>query len=65
MELALGVHNTPALSAAEELGVDTVEADRQDQDGVKGQLRDRYIRTFWEPVAEGAVGDDFLSDQNS
>ena len=55
MELILGVHNTPTLSAAQELGVDAVEADQQDQDDLRGQLRNRYVRTFWEPVVEGAV----------
>jgi hypothetical protein len=64
MESILGVHNTPALSAAQELGADAVEADRQDQDETKGQLRDRYVRSFWEPVAEGTVGGDFLSAPN-
>ena len=55
MESILGVHDTPTLSAAQELGVDAVEADRQDQDDLSGQLRDRYVRTFWEPVVEGVV----------
>jgi len=54
MESILGVHNTPTLSAAQDLGVDAVEADLQDQDDVRGQLRDRYVRSFWEPVPEGA-----------
>ena len=56
MESILGVRNSISVSAAQELGVDALEADLQDQDGLRGQLRDRYIRTFWEPVAEGAVG---------
>jgi hypothetical protein len=55
MESILGVHDTASLSAAEELGENTVEADRQDQDDLRSQLRDRYVRTFWEPVAEGLV----------
>ena len=55
MESTLGVHETPSLSTAQELGVDTVEADRQDQDDLRGKLRDRYVRTFWEPVVEGVV----------
>ncbi|KAF9643950.1 hypothetical protein BDM02DRAFT_3122702 [Thelephora ganbajun] len=53
MESLLGVHDTPSLSAAQELGVDAVEADLQDQDDLRGQLRDRYVRNFWEPVVEG------------
>lgn len=64
MELALGVHDTLSLSAAQELGVDAVEADRQDQD-LKGQLRDRYVRSFWEPVPEGDVSCDLSPDPNS
>jgi hypothetical protein len=36
MESILGVHDTPSLSAAQELGVDAVEADRQDQDDLRG-----------------------------
>jgi hypothetical protein len=55
MESVLGIRDTPANSAAQELGVDAVEADRQDQDDLKGKLRDRYIRSFWEPVPEGTV----------
>ena len=55
MESVLGVHTTPAPAAAQELSVDAVEADLQDQDDVKGQLRDRYVRSFWEPVPEGSV----------
>lgn len=55
MESILGVHDTAALTAGEELGENTVEADRQDQDDLRSQLRDRYVRTFWEPVAEGLV----------
>ena len=51
----MGVHETPSLSAAQELGVDAIEADFQDQDDLRGQLRDRYVRTFWEPVVEGVV----------
>lgn len=65
MELVLGVHNTPSLSAAQDLGVDTVEADRQDQDDLKGHLRDRYVRSFWEPVPEGAVSRGLFPDLNS
>ena len=57
MESTLGVHDTPSLSAAQELGVDAVEADQQDQDDLRGKLRDRYVRTFWEPVVEGVVSD--------
>lgn len=53
METVLGVRDSISLSAAEEMGVDALEADLQDQDNLRGQLRDRYIRTFWEPVAEG------------
>ncbi|KAF9785710.1 hypothetical protein BJ322DRAFT_1055930 [Thelephora terrestris] len=53
MESVLGVQNTLSLSAAQELGEAAVEADRQDQDDLRGQLRERYVRTFWEPVAEG------------
>ena len=61
MESILGVHDTSSLSAAQELGVEAVEADLQDQDDLRGQLRDRYVRTFWEPVVEGVVcGDLFL-----
>ena len=63
MELTLGVHDTPSLSAAQELGVDTVEADRQDQHDLRGILRDRYVRTFWEPVVEGVVSDGLFSPQ--
>ena len=55
MESILGVHETPSLSAAQELGIDAIEADFQDQDDLRGQLRDRYVRTFWEPVVEGVV----------
>lgn len=62
MESVLGVHNTPTLSAAQDLGVDAVEADLQDQDDVRGQLRDRYVRSFWEPVPEGAVSHTLLPD---
>ena len=51
----MGVHETPSLSAAQELGIDAIEADFQDQDDLRGQLRDRYVRTFWEPVVEGVV----------
>ena len=65
MESILGVHDTPALSAAQELGVETVEADLQDQDDLSGQLRDRYVRTFWEPVVEGVVSSDLFSDPNA
>jgi hypothetical protein len=65
MESILGVHDTPALSAAQELGVDAVEADQQDQDDLKGQLRDRYVRSFWEPVPEGAVSCGLFPDPNS
>ena len=55
MESILGVHEMPSLSAAQELGIDAIEADFQDQDDLRGQLRDRYVRTFWEPVVEGVV----------
>lgn len=65
MESVLGVHNTLSLSAAQELGEAAVEADRQDQDDLRGQLRDRYIRTFWEPVAEGFVSGGVFPDPNS
>lgn len=54
MESILGVHNTLSPSASQDLGVDAVLADQQDQDDLRGRLRDRYVRTFWEPVAEGA-----------
>ena len=62
MERILGVHDTPSFSAAQELGVDAVEADRQDQDDLRGQLRDRYVRSFWEPVVEGVVSGGLLPD---
>ena len=62
MESILGVHDKPSLSAAQELGVDAVEADRQDQDDLRGQLRDRYVRSFWEPVVEGVVSSGLLPD---
>ena len=55
MESILGTFDTVAHTTAQELGVDAVEADLQDQDDLKGQLRDRYVRSFWEPVPEGAV----------
>jgi len=63
MESILGVHDMPSLSAAQELGLDAVEADRQDQDDLRGQLRDRYVRTFWEPVVEGVVSGCFFPVQ--
>ena len=64
MESILGVHSTPSLSAGQDLGVDTVEADQQDQNNLRGQLRDRYIRTFWEPVVEGVVSGSHPPDPN-
>lgn len=55
METLLGVDANPSLTAASSLGTDTTEADRQDQSGDNDQLRDRYVRSFWEPVADGKV----------
>lgn len=60
----MGVHNSPSFSAAQDLGADAVEADRQDQDDTRGQLRDRYVRAFWEPVPEGAVSRDLFFGPN-
>lgn len=65
MESLLGVHNTLSPSASQDLGVDAVLADQQDQDDVRGRLRDRYVRTFWEPVVEGAVSDGLLACLNT
>lgn len=55
METMLGVDTNPSLTAVSSLGIDATEADRQDQTGDNDQLRDRYVRSFWEPVVEGKV----------
>jgi len=53
MEKILGVDSNPRLTGASTLGKDTSEADLQDQAEGKDHLRDRYVRSFWEPVADG------------
>ena len=65
MESILGVHNTLSPSASQDLSEDAILADQQDQDDLRGRLRDRYVRTFWEPVAEGAVSDGLLPRLNA
>jgi len=53
MEKILGVDKNPKLTGVSTLGRDTTEADRQDEIEGKDHLRDRYVRSFWEPVADG------------
>jgi len=53
IESLLGVKQNPNLAVENILSDDAIESDLQDQSGDNDRLRDRYVRFFWEPVAEG------------